>query len=302
MVSSVVHEALSSGGPKTRARRFLDAIAGGRRAHGAAILAVLNVTPDSFSDGGRYAEHDAAIARGRALAAAGATLIDVGAETTKPGAAPVAEAEQLRRALPVVEALAAECAVTIDTTNGAVALACLKAGAVAVNDVSGGVDVELARAAGEMGAGYILSHARRGQSTMADFGAWPEDAYRDVVAEVRRELVSARTRLVEAGVLAEAVVLDPGLGFTKSSLQSARLLAATSSLADDGPVLIGASRKSFLTLAIGAVPPAERLAASLTAALWARRHGASVVRVHDVAETVQAFAVERLLEDGGRHA
>jgi dihydropteroate synthase len=137
---------------------------------------------------------------------------------------------------------------------------------------------------------------------MAAFGAWPEDAYADVVAEVRAELGIARERLVSAGVSKGAVVLDPGLGFTKSSLHSARLLAHVARLSEDGPVLIGSSRKSFLTLATGPVVPAERLAASLAAALYAARRGASVLRVHDVTETAQALAVERLLAREGADA
>jgi dihydropteroate synthase len=285
-----------------RAARFLAAIGEGRACHGAAILAVLNVTPDSFSDGGLYLERDRAIARARELMARGASLLDVGAESTRPGAPPVPHEEQLRRALPVVEALAGEIAITIDTANGEVARACLAAGAVAINDVSCAHDARLGEAAAEFGAGYILSHARPGQSQMASFGAWPEDAYVDVVAEVRGELRAARARLVAAGVAKDAVVLDPGLGFTKSSLHSARLLAHVARLSEDGPVLIGSSRKSFLTLATGPVAPAERLAASLGAALYAARHGASVLRVHDVTETAQALAVERLLVREGPDA
>lgn len=302
IVDGVPADVLPHAHHETRARRFLDAIAAGRRTRGAALLGVVNITPDSFSDGGRYLDRDRAIAHARELVAAGASLVDVGAESTKPGAAPVPESEQLRRALPVVEALAPEMAITIDTTSGVVARACLEAGAVAVNDVSGGVDVCLAQAAAELNAGYILSHARRGQSTMAGFGAWPEDAYREVVGEVRKELRDARARLVAAGVLDEAIVLDPGLGFTKSYMQSARLLAATAQLVSDGPVLIGASRKSFLTLAARAAGPDDRLAASLSAALWARREGASIVRVHDVAATVQAFAMDQVLEEARAHA
>jgi dihydropteroate synthase len=279
-----------------RAQRLREAIAAGRSAHGVALLAVLNVTPDSFSDGGLYLDRERAIAHGRDLVAQGATMLDVGAESTRPGAPPVPHEEQIRRALPVVEALAAEIPITVDTTDARVARACLEAGAVAVNDVACAHDERLGEAAAEFGAGYILSHARPGQSAMATFGAWPEDAYRDVVAEVRVELREARERLVSVGVRRDAIVLDPGLGFTKSSLQSAKLLAHAAQLSEDGTLLIGASRKSFLTLAIGPVPPADRGAASVSAALFAARHGASILRVHDVAATVHALAVERLLE------
>lgn len=285
-----------------RAERFLAAIDAGVASHGAALLAVLNVTPDSFSDGGLYLERDRAVARARELVAAGASLLDIGAESTRPGAPPVNHDEQLRRALPVVEALAGEVAITIDTTSGVVARACLAAGAVAVNDVACAHDASLGEAAAEFGAGYVLSHARPGQSAMASFGAWPEDAYADVMREVREELEDARDRLVRLGVRKDAVVLDPGLGFTKSSLHSARLLARVEELAKEGPVLIGSSRKSFLTLAVGPVPPAERLGASIAAALWAARHGARVLRVHDVAETAQALRVDRLLTALGSDA
>lgn len=281
--------------PDARSQRFLAAIEQGVASQGAALMGVLNVTPDSFSDGGLYLERDRAIARARELVAAGASLIDVGAESTRPGAPSVPYDEQLRRALPVVEALAGEVALTIDTTHAEVARACLAAGAVAVNDVACAHDEGLRRAAAEFDAGYILSHARPGQSAMATFGAWPEDAYTNVVREVRDELLDARDLLLHAGVRKDAIVLDPGLGFTKTSLHSARLLACLGELVQEGPVLIGSSRKSFLTLAVGKVPPAERLGASLAAALWAVRHGARVVRVHDVAESVQALRVEQML-------
>jgi dihydropteroate synthase len=285
-----------------RAERFLSAIEAGVASHGAALLAVLNVTPDSFSDGGLYLAQAHAVAHARSLVAAGATLLDVGAESTRPGAPPVPHEEQLRRALPVVEALAAEVAITIDTTSAEVARACLAAGAVAVNDVSCAHDARLGEVAAEFGAGYILSHARPGQSAMATFGAWPEDAYADVLREVTDELREGRARLVRLGVREDAVLLDPGLGFTKSSLHSARLLAGVGELAKEGPVLIGSSRKSFLTLAAGPVPPAERLGASIAAALWAARHGARAVRVHDVTETAQALLTERFLARVGSDA
>lgn len=278
-----------------RAERFLRAIEEGVASHGAALMAILNVTPDSFSDGGRYLERESAIARARELVVAGANLVDIGAESTRPGAPVVPAAEQLRRTLPIVEALAGEVAITVDTTNAEVARTCLMAGAVAVNDVSCAGNARLGMAAAEMGAGYILSHARQGQSEMTNFGAWPEEDYADVVMDVRAELLTARERLEKLGIRKEAIILDPGLGFTKSSLHSARLLAHVDELVQEGPVLIGSSRKSFLTLAVGSVPPTERLGASVAAALWAARRGARIVRVHDVVETSQALRTERWL-------
>lgn len=262
-------------------------------------MGVLNVTPDSFTDGGRYELVDKAVARARFLMAAGATMVDVGAESTRPGAPPVSAKEQLRRALPVVESLAADMPITIDTTSAEVAAACLFAGAIAINDVACGASNALGEAAAQFNAGYILSHARSGQDAMGDFGAWPESGYADVTTEVLAELKIARERLVRCGVREAAIVFDPGLGFTKSYLQSARLLSEISRLGEDALVLVGASRKSFLTLATGAISPAERLPASLASALWARRHGAAMVRVHDVGETAQAFAMEQLLARGG---
>ncbi len=285
---------------EARTVRFQQAIRAGRVRHGVALLAVVNVTPDSFSDGGLYLEARKAVEHAHALVAAGATMLDVGAESTRPGSPPVPDDEQIRRALPVVEAMASVVPVTIDTTHPAVARACLEAGALAINDVACARDSDLARVAAHYEAAYIVSHARRGQGSMATFGAWPEDGYTEVVQEVCEELCEARERLCKAGVDRAGIVLDPGLGFTKSALQSAALLRDLRMLAEKGPVLVGASRKSFLTLAIGSVPPTARLGASVAAALWAARHGASLVRVHDVDATAQALAVERFLERLGR--
>ncbi len=255
------------------------------------------MTPDSFSDGGRWLDPDAAVAHGLGMVAEGADVVDVGGESTRPGAEPVPEDEELRRVLPVVEALAPHVRVSIDTRRAAVAEQAVAAGATLVNDVSASLwPVVAAAGAGAAGSGvgWVAMHMRGEPATMQQA---PD--YDDVVGEVRAFLV-ARAALARAAGVGE-VWIDPGLGFGKTAAHNLALLRATRSLAATGwPVLVGASRKTFLgrvTAEDGVPAPADdRLEASLATAVWAVDQGAAMVRVHDVRPTVQAL---RLLDGAG---
>ena len=266
-------------------------------------MGVCNVTPDSFSDGGKYL--DPANARGRVeeLLAEGADIIDIGGESTKPGSKPVPAREQIARTLDLVRFASARACVSIDTTSPEVAAACLDAGAVAVNDVSLLADPELASVAAGSNAALILSHARALQENMSGFGGWPLSAYDDIVTDVLADWERAAAEAARRGVARDALVMDPGLGFSKASRHSFELLRRCDELARrvDVPVLVGASRKSFLTL-IEKAEPTERLGASLAAALHAARSGARIVRVHDVRATRQAIDLDNVLRTPPGHA
>ena len=246
-------------------------------------MGVLNVTPDSFSDGGRYLDRDAAVARGLELIAEGADVVDVGGESTRPGAEPVDEAEELRRVLPVVEALAGRTRVSIDTMKPAVAEAAVARGAWLVNDVACG----LRDVAAATGAALVVMHLRGTPQDMQRFAV-----YDDVVAEVHRFLADRAREAREAGV--GRVYVDPGIGFAKTGEHNVALLAALPALvAGEFPVLVGTSRKRFLgTLGRPAGAPSlpvdDRREASLATAIWAMTAGAAVVRVHDVRPAAQA--------------
>ena len=252
-------------------------------------MGILNVTPDSFSDGGRYAGLAQALDRARAMLADGADVVDVGGESTRPGAAPVDEATELARVVPVIEALAREGAlVSVDTTKPGVMRTAIGAGAAIVNDVGAlGAPGAIEAIAGS-GVAVCLMHMRGTPATMQSA---PE--YADVVAEVRGFL-AARARACEAaGIARDRIVVDPGFGFGKTLAHNLDLLARLDEIAASGyPVLAGLSRKSMLG-AITGRPEGERLAASVAAALSAVRRGAAIVRVHDVRETVDALAVWR---------
>ena len=253
------------------------------------VMAVLNVTPDSFSDGGRYAAADAAVEHGLRLAAEGADLLDVGGESTRPGSQPVSAEEELRRTLPVVRELVrrAGIPVSIDTTKAEVARAAIDAGAEVVNDVSGLLrDPGLGPVVARSGAALCLMHTRGTPQDMQQ-----RATYRDLLGEVHDELLEALRRGLEAGVREDRIALDPGLGFAKIAEHNLLLLRRLRELTQLGrPLLVGASRKSFLGKLSGK-PAAERLTASIAAASVAALHGASVVRVHDVAATREALSV-----------
>jgi dihydropteroate synthase len=256
------------------------------------VMGVLNVTPDSFYDGGIHLapDHPApAVRDGLALAGAGADLVDVGGESTRPGADPVGAHEELRRVVPVVEALAAAgVTVSVDTTKAVVARAAVEVGAVLVNDVSSGsLDPELIPTVAELGVGYVLMHMRGTPRTMQD-----DPVYGEVVADVYDHLGARLDALARAGVARERVAVDPGIGFGKTVAHNVELLRRLRELTGLGrPILVGASRKSFLGALTGRDDPADRLEGSLAVAALAVAGGAGLVRVHDVAETRQVVTV-----------
>lgn len=257
------------------------------------VMGVLNVTPDSFSDGGEWLDPAAAAAHGRTMLAEGAAVVDVGGESTRPGAQPVPADEQIARVVPVIEALvphaeAAGARISIDTRHQTVARAAVAAGASIVNDVS----ASLHAVAGELGAGWIAMHMQGEPPTMQD-----APRYDDVVGEVLAFLEDAAARADAAGV-AECWI-DPGIGFGKTHAHNWALLAALDRFVATGlPVAVGTSRKGFLGAVLGAsdgvgqpVPVDDRLEGSITTAVWAATMGVAMLRVHDVRATVQAVTV-----------
>jgi dihydropteroate synthase len=268
-------------------------------------MGICNVTPDSFSDGGRFFDVDSAKTHVDELIAAGADIIDIGGESTRPGSQSVPPRQQLERVLPVIRHAAQRGAcVSIDTASAEVAAACLDAGAHAINDVSLLRDEELARVAAGSAASLVLSHARAPQDRITGYGGWSLEGYGDVVADVVVEWERAAARAVELGLCRSALVIDPGLGFSKASRHSFELLRRVGELvrrvAQNGevPILVGASRKSFLTLVEpngSKSEPADRDGASISAALHAVRAGATILRVHDVRATRQAIDMEIVL-------
>jgi dihydropteroate synthase len=286
----------------TRVEAFRQVLDRARARRGVALMGICNVTPDSFSDGGRYAAPAAARARVDELVAEGADVVDVGGESTRPGAQPVEPREQLARVLEIVRYAASRGAcVSVDTAAPEVAAACLDAGAAVVNDVSCLRDEPLAGVVAAHAAALVLMHARGTQSEMRSFGAVPEAAYGDVVSDVCAEWEAAAARARSAGVSREALVMDPGLGFAKSARHSAELLARTAEVvrAVGVPVCVGASRKSFLTRFDPDAGPGDRLGASIGAAVVAVRGGAALLRVHDVRATRQALDVVNAAAEAG---
>ena len=252
----------------------------------ALIMGVVNVTPDSFSDGGRFFDPDQAVAHGLELVAQGAEILDIGGESTRPGATPVEETEELRRVIPVIERLAArvEIPLSIDTVKPAVARAALQAGASIVNDVGAArQDGAMPGVVAESGAGYICMHAQGTPQTMQ-----VGPVYADVVREVGEFFGERLARLAAGGVPADQVVLDVGVGFGKTFEHNLQLLANLRRFTTwRRPLLVGASRKSFIGRLLGTEVPA-RLPGSLACAVLAVASGAQIIRTHDVAETVQA--------------
>ncbi len=251
-------------------------------------MGVVNVTPDSFSDGGRYLDPDRAIDHARQLIAEGADVIDVGGESTRPGAAPVSADEERRRVLPVIEAIVGEARISIDTTKAGVARAAVEAGATLLNDVS----ASLATTAAECGVGWVAMHMQGQPATMQ-----ADPHYDDVVHEVRDFLVERAERAAADGV--EEIWIDPGIGFGKTTAHNLSLLAHLDELVACGyPVVVGTSRKRFLGKLLAqsdglgsGVPVEDRLEGSLATATWAMAQGARMVRVHDVRPTAEAARV-----------
>lgn len=252
------------------------------------VMGILNVTPDSFSDGGDFLDPVLALARGRAIVAEGAAIVDVGGESTRPGAAPVSPSEELARIRPVLGALAVEdVCVSVDTRNAEVAAACVEAGARIINDISGFRDRAMVEVAASCDAGLVVMHMLGEPGTMQE-----APIYGDVVRDVRAYLERQAYRLRDAGIDRERIVLDPGIGFGKTLEHNLTLLHRLDEIASLGyPVLVGASRKRFVGALLDKPDARMRAWGSVGAAVAAFDRGASVLRVHDVAETVQALAV-----------
>lgn len=264
-------------------------------------MGVVNVTPDSFSDGGRWLDADAAVAHGLELVAAGAAILDVGGESTRPGAAGVDPAEELRRVLPVAARLAATggVLVSVDTAKAAVAAAVLDAGATVVNDVSAGADPEMFTAVAARGAGIVCMHMQGTPATMQD-----DPRYGDVVAEVGDFLAGRADAARAAGVARGAVAVDPGIGFGKTVEHNLALLGALGAIGarSAAPVVVGASRKRFLgaiceRAGLPVPAPQARDDATLATTVWSATHGASVIRVHDAAGAASAVRVVEAMRE-----
>ena len=266
-----------------------------------AVMGVLNVTPDSFSDGGRYATLDDAVEHAVQLRSEGADLIDVGGESTRPGAERVAAEVEASRVLPVIKALAAEgVVVSVDTYRASVAQAALDAGASVINDVSGGLgDPEMGRVARDAGCPWVLMHWRGHSKSMRELAV-----YGDVVADVRRELLARVEAAVGAGVDPGQLLLDPGLGFAKTAAHDWALLHSLDRFAELGfPLLIGASRKSFLGRLLAGPdgsprPVDEREDATTAITAYAALNGVWGVRVHDVGASVDAALTVAAIQRG----
>jgi dihydropteroate synthase len=264
-------------------------------------MGVLNVTPDSFSDGGRYLDPAAALAAARAMVAAGAAIIDIGGESTRPGAVPPPLEAELERVVPVVRAVAGELdvIVSIDTSRAPVIAAAVEAGASFVNDVRGLGDPAVRASCARLGVGVCLMHMQGEPATMQN-----APAYADVVGEVRAWLEARVAACRGAGIAADSISVDPGFGFGKTTAHNLALLGALEQFTTLGaPLMVGLSRKS-LAGALTARPPGARLAGSVALAAIAASRGAAIVRAHDVAETVDAVrigaALRRPAPGGGR--
>ena len=258
-------------------------------------MGVLNVTPDSFSDGGKFFSIEAALERAGQMIREGADLLDVGGESTRPGATAVSEAEEIRRVVPVIKELALrlQVPISVDTQKPEVARAALLAGASIVNDIAANrADDAMARVVAEFRAGYVVMHMQGTPQTMQQ-----NPAYTDVVREVDVFFAERLTRLEKSGVRPEHVVLDPGIGFGKTLEHNLQLLAALPRFIRHGrPVLLGVSRKAFLGKLTGAESPTDRLPGAVACAALAVRDGVQILRVHDVRETVAAVRVAEAIQ------
>ena len=264
------------------------------------VMGILNVTPDSFSDGGLYAARDAAVARALEMVSEGADIIDVGGESTRPGAEPVAADDEAQRVVPVIEALRRESdvPVSVDTSKAVVMEAAVAAGASMINDVCALQEPGALAAAARLGVPVCLMHMQGRPRDMQD-----APVYSDVGREVREFLLGRATACEAAGIAATAIVLDPGFGFGKTLQHNLELLAGLPGLAAAGyPVLAGLSRKSMIPMLMenagrAAAAAGERIGGSVTLALYAARCGAHIVRVHDVGQTVEALTIQRALDE-----
>jgi dihydropteroate synthase len=260
------------------------------------VMGILNVTPDSFSDGGRFIDPDAAVRRGLEMVEEGTDIVDVGGESTRPGSDPVPEDEEWKRVSPVIQGLAGKLSVpiSIDTRKPDVARKAIRAGASIVNDVTALQDREMAPVVANSGAGVILMHIRGEPKTMQD-----RPSYGDVIQEVRAFLEERIRAAVSDGIDREAIAVDPGIGFGKESSHSLALLRHLDTLTALGrPIVVGVSRKSFLKRLGAGDEASDRLAGSLAAATLAVARGAHVIRAHDVFETVRAMRVADALLRG----
>lgn len=265
-----------------------------KHSSGPLVMGVLNVTPDSFSDGGRYTDVQAAIGAAQTMWEQGADIIDIGGESTRPGAQPVTGAQEIDRVLPVIQALRAEtqALLSIDTSKAEVMQAACEAGADIINDVRALREPQAMQAAVDSGAAVCLMHMQGEPRTMQQA---PD--YQDVVAEVREFLAERVALCIAAGISRERIIIDPGFGFGKTLTHNLQLLARLPEVSALGfPVLVGLSRKSMFRSLLGLEDPAERVAASLGAATLAVDRGAAIIRTHDVAQTRQAIAVASALK------
>ena len=273
----------------------LDEILNSHRSGRTVVVGVLNVTPDSFSDGGKFLNPQAAADQAKRMINEGADVIDMGAESTRPGSGRVSPPDQVARLRAVLPAVTgAGCLVSIDTTSAEVARFALDAGAEIINDVSAGrEDPDMFALAGSRGAAMVLMHMLGEPRTMQQ-----NPQYKDVLKEVRGFLAARLDAAERAGVARDRCIVDPGIGFGKRLEHNLALLAGIGELAKLGcPVMVGASRKRFIGELTGETVPAGRVAGTIAACLAARRAGATVFRVHDVAELVQALAVAQAVEN-----
>jgi dihydropteroate synthase len=262
-------------------------------------MGILNLTPDSFYDGGRYTSETASAARIDALVAEGADIVDIGGESTRPGSKPVSPSEQIARIRFAVKYAVERggILVSVDTTQAEVAEHALELGAHLVNDVSCLTDPNLARVTAKFGASLVIMHARGSMNTMAGYSAYPEAGYGDVVEDVKCEWRAARDRALAEGLSQGRLLFDPGIGYNKSARHSFELLARLAEFrTEDVPIVVGPSRKSFIG-SLDGTGNVDRLGGTIAACLASVLRGAAVLRVHDVREVKQALAVSQRVTD-----